>query len=135
MRSEKASGKPADIEKEVEASLVDGFLSCPAALALAGRLDVSTREVGYTADSLGVRITGCQLGCFKIDKATHEDLEGKAVSQEIGAGIERSLIEGRLPCPTAHSLGRELGVPLKDIGDTATKMGVKIIGCQLGCFV
>jgi hypothetical protein len=130
----KARQKPANLEKEVRAALVEGFLPCPVALRLAGRLEVDAREVGYTADSLGVRITGCQLGCFKIDKAPHDDLAGKVFSREVGAGIERSLVSGRLSCAAAHALGRGLGVPLKDIGDTATQMGVKISACRLGCF-
>jgi hypothetical protein len=135
MCSEKAAGKTADLEKEVKAALVDGFLPCPVALGLARRLGVPAREVGDAADSLGLRITGCQLGCFKIDKATHEDLEGRQLGREVGDGIERSLVNGRLPCPTAHRLGRELGVSLKDIGDAATMMGIKITDCQLNCFV
>jgi hypothetical protein len=130
----KAKRKTSSLEKEVKAALVEGFLPCPVALKLAGRLGVSAREVGYTVDSLGVRITGCQLGCFKIDKASRDDLESRVFSREVGAGIERSLVSGRLPCAAAHALGHELGVPLKDIGDTATQMGVKISACQLGCF-
>jgi hypothetical protein len=135
MSQDKAARETGGLEKEVRASLVDGFLPCGVALKLAGRLGVATGEVGYTADALGVRITGCQLGCFKIDKAPHDDLAGQEVSRDVGAGIERSLVAGRLPCPAAHALGRGLGVPLKDIGDAATMLGIKITGCQLGCFV
>ena len=129
-----ARQKTPSLEKEVKAAMMEGFLPCPVALRLAERLDVAAREVGYTADSLGVRITGCQLGCFNIDKASHDELESRVFSREVGAGIERSLVAGRLPCAAAHALGRELGVPLKDIGDTATQMGIKISTCQLGCF-
>jgi hypothetical protein len=124
-----------DLENEVRAALVGGYLPCPVALRLADRLGVATEEIGYTADSLGVRITGCQLGCFKIDKATRAGLEDRVFGAEVTAGIGRSLVNGRLPCPAAHALGHELGVPLTDIGDAATRMGVKIVDCQLNCFV
>jgi hypothetical protein len=123
------------LEKEVKGSLVDGFLPCGVALKLAARLGMDTAEVGYTADALGVRITGCQLGCFKIDKASHDDLAGREVRREVSAGIKKSLVGSRLPCAAAHALGRELGVPLKEIGDAATLTGVKISACQLNCFV
>ena len=53
-----------ELEKKIEASLVDGKLFCAVAFKIAKELKVSPREVGKAADSLGVRIAGCQLGCF-----------------------------------------------------------------------
>ena len=134
--SSKDLAKQSDrLEEEVKASLVNGYLPCPDALKMAGRLKVTTQDIGYAADSLGVRVTNCQLGCFKFDKALHEDLAGKTVRPNVASGIEKSLVGGRLPCPAAHELGRELKVSLKEIGDAATRMKIKIIDCQLNCFV
>ena len=53
-----------ELEKKIASSLVDGKLFCAVAFKIAKELKVSPREVGETADRLGVRITGCQLGCF-----------------------------------------------------------------------
>ena len=43
----------------------DGRLSCPVALRLANEMGVPPIEVGRAANHLGVKIFGCQLGCFK----------------------------------------------------------------------
>ncbi len=54
----------AELEEKVKSSLVDGSLSCAVALKIARELKVSPREVGETADKLGIKIGKCQLGCF-----------------------------------------------------------------------
>jgi len=53
-----------ELEEKVVSSLVDGKLSCAVAFKIAKELKVSIREVGETADKLGIRIAKCQLGCF-----------------------------------------------------------------------
>lgn len=52
------------LEEKVTSSLVDGQLPCPIAFKIAKELKVNLREVGETADKLGIKISGCQLGCF-----------------------------------------------------------------------
>ncbi len=42
--------------------------------------------------------------------------------------------EKRLPCATAFKVARDLDVPLAEVGRTCTELGIKIVGCQLGCF-
>jgi hypothetical protein len=41
---------------------------------------------------------------------------------------------GRLTCEKAHDLGRELNVPLREIGEVCNELKIKIKACQLGCF-
>jgi len=53
-----------ELEEKVTSSLVDGRLPCPSAFKIAKESKVSPREVGETADKLGIKISGCQLGCF-----------------------------------------------------------------------
>ena len=53
-----------ELEEKVKSSLVDGKLPCAVALKIAEALKVSPREVGKTADKLGIKICNCQLGCF-----------------------------------------------------------------------
>jgi len=45
--------------------VVDGRLPCAVAHRLAEELGVSVPDVGWAADAAKVRITKCQLGCFK----------------------------------------------------------------------
>jgi len=52
------------LEEKVTSSLVDGKLPCPVAFRIARELKVSPREVGETADRLGIKLCKCQLGCF-----------------------------------------------------------------------
>ncbi|MCI0496929.1 MAG: hypothetical protein L0Z54_01355 [Thermoplasmata archaeon] len=42
----------------------DGKIRCAAALAIARECSVPPSVVGKEIDSMGIRIVGCQLGCF-----------------------------------------------------------------------
>lgn len=42
--------------------------------------------------------------------------------------------EKRLACARAFALADELGVPVAEIGRACDELGIKIFGCQLGCF-
>ena len=53
------------VKEAVRSAAKDGRLSCKESLELAAGLGVSPGLVGRAADALGVKITGCQLGCFK----------------------------------------------------------------------
>ena len=50
---------------------------------------------------------------------------------------ERILFEAealKLPCKKAFTIASEVGVPLADLGKECNELGIKIKGCQLGCF-
>ncbi len=53
-----------ELEEKITSSLVNGKLPCPIAFKIAKQLKVSVLEVGETTDKLGIKISGCQLGCF-----------------------------------------------------------------------
>ncbi len=74
--------------------------------------------------------------------ATHEEeppanlaapLEGER-REAVLAAIRAALVQGKLPCPVAYKLAREVGVGLRQIGRLANEEGIKISQCQLGCF-
>ena len=54
----------ATLEKKVREASKEGRLACAVALRLADELGVPPREIGRAADRLGIKIVGCQLGCF-----------------------------------------------------------------------
>jgi len=58
---EDKSGK---IEESVREAAPDDRMSCTVARAIAADLDVPVGDVGEAADRLGVKIYGCELGCF-----------------------------------------------------------------------
>ena len=52
------------LEEALRASLVNDRLLCPVAFKISADLDVSTKAIGEMANKLGIKISGCQLGCF-----------------------------------------------------------------------
>ena len=52
------------LEEELQASLVNGKLSCAEAFRIAKKLKVAPRQVGDMANKLNIKISSCQLGCF-----------------------------------------------------------------------
>jgi len=48
--------------------------------------------------------------------------------------VRKASVNGKLSCETAHDLGKELDVPLRDIGVVCNELKIKITACQLGCF-
>lgn len=48
--------------------------------------------------------------------------------------IQASLVDGKLPCAVAFKIAGKLKVTLKQVGDAANRLNIKIISCQLGCF-
>lgn len=57
------------------------------------------------------------------------------VDQDIANKIKASLEDdGRLPCPTAFKIARELGVEPIEVGEVATALDLSVSRCQLGLF-
>lgn len=42
---------------------------------------------------------------------------------------------GTITCARCLALARELGIPTKSIGPMLTEMDIRIVQCQLGCFL
>ena len=53
---------------------------------------------------------------------------------EMKKKISESLVNGKLPCPVAFKIAKELKVSPSDVGSGANELGIKIASCQLGCF-
>ncbi len=53
-----------ELEKKIQASLVDGKLPCAKAFQIAKELKVTPKEVGETCNQLHIKVRSCQLGCF-----------------------------------------------------------------------
>ncbi len=56
------------------------------------------------------------------------------MSTELEEKIISSLVDGKLTCPIAFKIAKELKVSLWEVGETTDKLGIKISSCQLGCF-
>ncbi len=122
------------LAEEINASLTEGRLPCPVAFQMARKLDVKLGLVGEKADELGIKVSNCQLGCFGKEKATHEELKDMQIAPAVAEAIQSSLVDGKIPCKTAHDLARQLKVGRRKVGDTASKLNIRVSDCQLGCF-
>ncbi len=122
------------LKEELEASLVNGRLSCIVAFQIARKLKVSQRQVGEMANRLNIRISNCQLGCFILEKAVHDDLDSLHISKAVAEEVEAFLVGGRFPCAVVFKVAKKLKVAPKEVADAANKLNIKIVNCQLGCF-
>lgn len=61
-------------------------------------------------------------------KATGEVPEGLLTKVE---GASR---DGKISCTVARRLAEEMGVPVRQVGEAADELGIKIYACELGCF-
>lgn len=53
------------IKDKIEQRAKNGKISCAQALQLAKNLNLPPSKIGEVADQSGIKITGCQLGCFR----------------------------------------------------------------------
>lgn len=54
--------------------------------------------------------------------------------EQVEAALKERAKEGRVACHEAFALAEALGVPVGQVGAAANAAGIKICGCQLGCF-
>jgi len=122
------------LDKEIQASQVKDRLSCAVALKMARKLNVTPVMVGDKANKLKIRIINCQLGCFGVEKATRPGLDDLDIATALIEGLQAAMINHQLPCPVAFEIAGKLKVSHKQVGDAATKLNIRLINCQLGCF-
>ena len=117
----------------------EGQIHCAAAHRIAERLGVKPLEVGKQANTIGIRISRCQLGCFGY--SPKKGIPGyRAVKkldnppEEASASVRKAAEQGRIPCLTLWRLAAEYDLTRRDLGNIAETLGLKITPCQLGCF-
>lgn len=118
----------------VKASLRDGNLPCAAAFKIAQDAKVSKIAVGEMTDRLGIRITNCQIGCFKVDKTIHDNIDHKKIDDKIITMLETLRRNNELTCVNVFELAVKLKLTPMAIADVANLRNLKIHLCQLGCF-
>jgi hypothetical protein len=122
------------LENEVKDSLKDGYLACPVAWKIAKDAGVPKIAVGEIADRLGIRVTDCQLGCFKVEKIVYDNPDHVHIDSEIIAELEKLIANNELTCPKVFELAKKYRVKPLDIAHEVSARGLKFLECQLGCF-
>ena len=126
--------KLAGLEKAVKVSFQDGCLPCPAGWKIAKDNDVPRLAIGGVMDKLGLRVTGCQLGFFRVDKTPYEGTASFEPGEQLKVELSDMDKNGSLTCSAVFDMARRLGMKPADISNAANIMGLKIRQCQLGCF-
>lgn len=127
-----AAKVPAGVTEAIKASLSDGYLPCETAFKIARKLKVPLVTIGNAADDLGIRVTDCRIGCFKVKKAAHDS--AKTINPEIARVVETEAAKSPLTCAGVFGLAKRIKVSPMDVADAANAANLKFHGCQLGCF-
>ncbi len=56
---------PEELRETIQSQAVDGRVSCKAMLDLAEKTETPSREIGEICNELDIKVSACQLGCFK----------------------------------------------------------------------
>ena len=119
----------------IHSRLRHGKLPCARAFQIARELSVSPLEVGHGADLLKIKICQCQLGLFGYEPEKCIIQAATSVDSALKESILTGLVDGRLPCPTAFSIAKNLHISKMDVSAACESMELKISSCQLGAFV
>ena len=122
------------LEDTVKASLKDGYLPCAVAFKIAKEAQVPKVAVGEMTDRLGIRVTNCQIGCFKVDKTIHDNSAHEDLDDGIVSKLDVLKENNELTCANVFGLAQQLKSTPMAIADAANLRDLKIHNCQLGCF-
>lgn len=122
------------LESMVKALLQDRYLPCPVAWEIADQMDVSKIAVGEIADKMGIRITDCQIGFFKEDKTAYDNPEHKSTIGGFASTLKKLKEDDQLTCAMLFEMAEQFRLEPIAISNEASAQGLKIHGCQLGCF-
>lgn len=123
-----------NIEAALRQEGSNGELPCAVAFKIASNLNVEPKEVGHVADLIEMRLTKCQLGLFGYQPAKRIVKPADHVSEDLEKAIRERLENGRLPCVSAWSIAKDLGLRKMEVSSACQALGIKICSCQLGAF-
>jgi len=122
------------LEDTVKTSLKDGYLPCHVAWEIAKEANVPKVAIGEITDRLGIRITNCQIGCFRIEKTPYDNSAHKNIDDEIITVLETLKRTNQLTCAKVFDLAAQFKLKPMVIANEVNAQNLKIHGCQLGCF-
>ena len=122
------------LESEIKSALKEGYLPCPAGWKIADNMGIPRIAVGAVMDKLGIRISNCQLGFFRVDKTAGPDRAAEDLHPRIVVSLKEMDEAHKLTCAAVFELAPTLKETPALISKTANALGIKIRNCQLGCF-
>ena len=112
----------------------DGSITCASAFRIAAEHNVAPAVVGFTIDTLEVRIVRCQLGLYGYGKRRGIIEPSTSVAPELETAIREGLADGRLPCRTAWDIADRFGLTKPQVAGACETLKIKLSRCQLGSF-
>jgi hypothetical protein len=122
------------VSAQVRAKVTDGAMACAVAFEIAESLGVPPEEVGFTLDSLEVRVIKCQLGLFGYAPVKRIVKPAERVPPDLEKAIREALVKDRLSCASAWALAEKRRLKKMEISSACETLGIKIGPCQLGTF-
>lgn len=122
------------IGQAVQERCDDQGITCFAAHQIAKELGVPPRDVGIAVDLLETRIRKCQLGLFGYGEPHKAVKPATDIAPDVKSAIEKSLIEGRLPCAEAWRIADSISMPRLELANYCEALNIRICRCQLGAF-
>jgi hypothetical protein len=118
----------------VKTKVKDGAMACAVAFEIAESLGVPAEEIGFTLDSLEVKVVKCQLGLFGYAPAKRIVKPAERVPPDLENAIRGALVNDRLPCASAWALAEKRRLRKMEVSAACETLGIKIGPCQLGTF-
>lgn len=122
------------VSAQVKAKVTDGAMACAVAFEIAESLGVPPEEVGFTLDSLEVKVVKCQLGLFGYSPVKGIVKPAERVPPDLEKAIRGALVNNRLSCASAWALAEKRRLKKMEISSACEALGIKIGPCQLGTF-
>lgn len=123
-----------EIAKALKQKASNREISCAAAHKIARDLKVSPAEVGFTTDTLEIRIVKCQIGLYGYHPEKRIVKPAETVSKTLEEAIRDSLVGERLSCRAAWDIAKRLDIAKMAISSACETLKIKISSCQLGSF-
>ena len=123
-----------EIADAVKQRVSEEGISCAAAFKIADDLKVSPAEVGFTIDSLEVKIVKCQLGLYGYGPRKKIVTSVDTISQDLKEAIGEALVENRLFCAASWEIANRFGMAKMEVSSVCDALKIKISSCQLGAF-
>ena len=122
------------IAEAVKSRSPGGEIACAVAFEIVENQRSTPEEVGFTLDTLEVKVMKCQLGLFGYQPVKRIVKPSQDIPSAVKEAIRKSLVKDRLSCKAAWDIADRLGLRRLEVSSACETMGIRISSCQLGTF-